>query len=194
MLPSVPQKLATELTTSFDEIWDAFGGKLSHINDYVASWANADGKLTPLQSPIFIQAYTLLQLHLTQRNFETFSPLSTATSGTSTEDDNARFSSKDLLLVMRRLTREPYSVPYFTLCREIGTAQVDSMIKTRILEVRWARTVTPEEGWVERQWSEDGIERPVVLPMTRIVRKAMEVVLREEDELAKDRQTEPVKA
>ena len=57
------------------------------------------------------------------------------------------------------------------------------MIQARILEVRWTRSVSPEEGWVERRWSEDGIERPVVLPMTRVVRKAMEVVLREEDEI-----------
>ncbi|KAK7183919.1 hypothetical protein PSPO01_09941 [Paraphaeosphaeria sporulosa] len=183
MLRSVPPHLASKLTTSFEEIWDAFGGKLSHINDYVASWVQAEGNLTPYQSAIFIQAYTLLQLHLTQANFETFSPLSTATVGTDTSEDTACFKPSDLLQVMRKLTQPPYSIPYFTLCRMIGTAQVDSMIKTRVLEVRWTRTVTPEEGWVERQWSEDGIERPVLLPMTRIIRKAMEVVLREEPQL-----------
>ncbi|KAJ4350393.1 uncharacterized protein N0V89_009014 [Didymosphaeria variabile] len=183
MLRSVPPHLASNLTTHFDDIWDAFGGKLSHINDYVASWVQAEGRLTPYQSAIFIQAYTLLQFHLTQANFETFSPLSTATVGTDTSDDTTRFEPEDLLRVMRTLTQLPYSIPYFTLCRLIGTAQVDSMIKTRVLEVRWTRTVTPEEGWVERQWSEDGIERPVVLPMTRMIRKAMEVVLREEEEL-----------
>ena len=84
---------------------------------------------------------------------------------------------------MRLLTKEPFSIPYFSLCRKLGTAQVDSMIQARILEVRWTRSITPEEGWVERQWSEDGIERPIVLPMTRMVRKAMEIVLSEEDEL-----------
>jgi hypothetical protein len=185
MLPAVPKELAGDLGVHFEEVWENFGGKLSYVNDYVASWANADGKLSPMQSPIFIQAYTLLQFHLTRKNFETFSPLSTATAGTSTEEDDARFTAKDLLFVMRKLTQPPYSVPYFTLCREIGTSEVDSMIKGRILEVRWTRSVSPEEGWVERQWSEDGIERPVVLPMTRMVRKAMEVVLREEDERAK---------
>ncbi|KAL1610168.1 hypothetical protein SLS60_001833 [Paraconiothyrium brasiliense] len=188
MLRSVPPHLASRLTTSFDEIWDAFGGKLSHINDYVASWVQAEGELTPYQSGIFIQAYTLLQLHLTRANFETFSPLSTATVGTDTSEDTTRFKPKDLLQVMRKLTQSPYSIPYFTLCRLIGTAQVDSMIKTRVLEVRWTRTVTPEEGWVERQWSEDGIERPVVLPMTRIIRKAMEVVLREDEQLKQAQQ------
>lgn len=188
MLPSVPPHLASKLTTNFEEMWDAFGGKLSHINDYVASWVQAEGNMSPYQSAIFIQAYTLLQLHLTQANFETFSPLSTATAGTDTSEDIASFKPSDLLQVMRKLTKPPYSIPYFTLCRMIGTAQVDSMIKTRVLEVRWTRTVTPEEGWVERQWSEDGIERPVVLPMTRIIRKAMEVVLREDDQLKEGRQ------
>ncbi|KIW01740.1 uncharacterized protein PV09_06916 [Verruconis gallopava] len=186
MLRSVPQHLASKLMMSFDEIWDAFGGKLSQINDYVASWVHANGELTPYKSAIFIQAYTLLQFHLTRTNFETFSPLSMATAGTDTSDDIARFQPSDLLRVMRKLTQPPYSIPYFTLCRMIGTEQVDSMIKSRVLEVRWTRTVTPEEGWVERQWSEDGVERPVVLPMTRIIRKAMEVVLKEHDQLQRE--------
>lgn len=186
MVPAVPKNLAGQLGTHFDEIWDAFGGKLSHVNDYVASWANADGHLTPLQSAIFIQAYTLLQLHLTRSSFETFSPLSTSTAGTSTSEDDARFTRDDLLLVMRTMTQPPYSAPYFTLCRQIGTPQLDSMIQARILEVRWTRTVTPEEGWVERLWSEDGVERPVVLPMTRMIRRAMEVILGEEAAMVRD--------
>jgi hypothetical protein len=187
MVPAVPKNLAGQLGTHFDEIWDAFGGKLSHVNDYIASWVNADGHLTPLQSAIFIQAYTLLQIHLTRSSFETFSPLSTATAGTSTKEDDARFTRDDLLFIMRTLTQPPYSAPYFTLCRQIGTPQLDSMIQARILEVRWTRTVTPEEGWVERLWSEDGVERPVVLPMTRMIRKAMEVVLGEEDALVHEK-------
>ena len=186
-VPSVPRHLAGDLGVQFEEIWETFGGKLSHVNDFVSSWAESEGSLTPLKSAIFVQAYTLLQFHLTRRNFETFSPLSTATassrSDTNADEDAARFSRDDLLYVMRVLTAEPFSIPYFTLCRRLGTSQVDSMIQARILEVRWTRSVSPEEGWVERRWSEDGIERPVVLPMTRVVRKAMEVVLREEDEI-----------
>ena len=180
MIPSVPQNLASKL--NFDDIYEAFGGKLSHINDYVSAWVNAGGDLTPFTSAIFLQAYTLLQFHLTHSKFETFSPLSTATSGTDDSDDNAAFSPTDLIQVMKRLTQSPYSVPYFKLCREIGTKNVDSMIKTRILELRWTRTIVPEEDAEERVWSEDGIERPVVMPMTRIIRKAMEVILKEEQE------------
>lgn len=183
MLPLIPDNLKSEV--SFDYIYDVFGGKLGHINDYIVSWVNSDGKLTPYTSAIFAQAYTLLQFHLTHNGFETFSPLSTATSGTSTNNDEAGFSRKTLLQVMRMMTKPPYSVPYFQLCRDIGTEQVDSMIKTRILELRWTGTVMPEEEAFERVWSNDGIERPIVLPMTRVIRKAMEVILREEDEYAK---------
>lgn len=181
LLPDVPDNLKARV--NFDEIYDAFGGKLSHVSDYLAAWINAEGDMTPYTSAIFTQAYTLLHFHMTNTKFETFSPLSTATSGSSTDDDAQRFSRKDLIHVMKAMVKPPYSFPYFRLCREIGTEQVDSMIKTRILELRWTKTVRPEQDWAERVWSEDGIERPVVLPMTRIVRRAMEVVLREEEDI-----------
>lgn len=174
--PSLPTQLKDKLT--FDELYEAFGGKLAHINDYVASWVNADGGMTIYQSAVFIQAYTLLQFHLTQSKMETYSPLSTATAGRA-DDGDARFSPDNLLYVMRRLVETPYSLPYFQLCREIGTAEVDSMIKTRILELRWTKSITPEDTAAENKWSEDGVQRPVVLPMTRIIRRAMEVVLKE---------------
>lgn len=182
--PNIPEKLRSQV--NFQEVYDAFGGKLSHIADYTATWANADGEITPYTSPIFTQAYTMLQFHLTHTKFETFSPLSTATSYANADDDSARFSRDDLLYVMKKLVKPPYSLPYFQLCREIGTDQVDSMVKTRVLDLRWTKTVSPEQEGAERVWSKDGIERPIVLPMTRIVRKAMEVVLREDEELQKD--------
>lgn len=191
LLQTIPKNLQTAI--KFEELYDVFGGKLSHINDYVSSWVNSEGTLTPYTSAIFVQAYTLLQFHLTHEQFETFSPLSTATSGTSTEGDDARFSAKELAYVMRKMVEPPYSMPYFALCRDIGTEKVDSMIKTRILELRWTKSVSPEEGWIERVWSEDGIERPIVMPMTRIIRKAMEVIISEghlPDEGQKDAATE----
>lgn len=178
VMPSIPGYLAPRL--EFEPIYDAFGGKLAHVNDYVDAWVNADGKMTPYTSAIFIQAYTLLQFHLTRSKFETYAPLSAATAGTSTENDDAKFSSEDLMYVMKTMVEEPYSMAYFDLCRKIGTDKVDSMIKSKILELRWTKSMTPEEHWVERRWSEDGIERPVVLPMTRIIKRAMEVILKEE--------------
>ncbi|PPJ56957.1 hypothetical protein CBER1_02225 [Cercospora berteroae] len=173
----IPEHLQHKL--SFDDVYEAFGGKLAHINDYVSSWVNAEGELPVYQSAVFVQAYTLLQFHLTKSTFQTYSPLSVATAGTSTVADDATFTPEHLVHVMKKLVESPYSLPYFQLCREIGTNEVDSMIKTRILELRWTRSVTPEDSAAEQVWSHDGIQRPVVLPMTRIVRRAMEVVLKE---------------
>jgi hypothetical protein len=179
IIPTVPENLRPEL--NFEEIYDAFGGKLSHISDYMSVWVNKEGEdITPLKSAIFTQAYTLLQFHLTHESFETYSPLSTSTAWSNGEKE-AQFTRNDLTQVMRKLVNSPYSLPYFDLCRQIGTTQADAMIKTRILDLRWTRTVSPEQNWVERVWSEDGVERPIVLPMTRIVRRAMEVALMEED-------------
>lgn len=180
LIETVPADLRPKV--NFEEMYEAFGGKLSHINDYLNAWINMDGNLTPYTSAIFIQAYTLLQLHLTHEQFETFSPMSTAVGQIEEEDEDTKFSKKDLLLVMRKLVVTPHSLPYFDLCRTIGTSHVDAMIKTRVLDLRWTKTVSPEDEWIERKWSEDGIERPIVLPMTRIVRRAMEIVLKEEDE------------
>lgn len=177
----IPAHLQHKLT--FDELYDAFGGKLAHINDYVSSWSNCDGELAIYESAIFIQAYTLLQFHLTRSTFATYSPLSVATAGTSTDSDDATFTPEHLIHVMKKLVQSPYSLPYFQLCREIGTEEVDSMIKTRILELRWTKSVAPEDTAAEHIWSQDGIMRPVVLPMTRIVRRAMEVVLKELPEI-----------
>lgn len=179
IVPSLPPGLQSAL--NFDALYDAFGGKLAHINDYVSAWTTHQGYLPIFQSPIFIQAYTLLQFHLTRPSFETYSPLSTATSGAQSDDDAAKFSHDDLLHVMRKMTTWPYSLPYFELCREIGTDAVDSLVQTRILELRWTRSVSVEEEGAERAWDEGGVARPVVLPMTRIVRRAMEVVLKEVD-------------
>lgn len=179
VLPTVPDEMRSRLNVK--EIYEAFGGKLSHISDYVGAWVNTLGETTPYQSDIFTQAYTLLQLHLTNESFETFSPLSTSTARSS-GSGTMQFARQDLLRVMRHLVKPPYSLPYFQLCREIGTAQVDAMIKTRVLDLRWTKTISPEQDWIERIWSKDGVERPIVLPMTRIVRRAMEVCLQEECE------------
>lgn len=196
ILPTIPDKLQNEI--DFDIVYGAFGGKLSHISDYVAAWVNKNGQdLPPLRSAIFTQAYTLLQFHMTNESFTTYSPLSTATAWAGDADSGSsigngsqnedRFSREDLIFVMRKLIKPPYSLPYFALCRMIGTGQADAMIKTRILDLRWTRTVTPEQDGVEEVWSDDGIERPIVLPMTRIVRRAMEVVLQEVDREVKEK-------
>jgi hypothetical protein len=178
ILPSVPENLRNKV--DFEEIYEAFGGKLSHISDYMSVWINKSGEdINPLTSAIFTQAYTLLQFHLTNESFDTYSPLSASTAWTNAED-TAQFTRRDLIYVMQKLVEPPYSLPYFDLCRTIGTAQTDAMIKTRVLDLRWTRTVTPEQEGIETIWSKDGVARPIVLPMTRIVRRAMEIALKEE--------------
>jgi len=189
IVPTVPAELKSKV--DFEEVYAAFGGKLSHISDYMSVWINKSGEdMTPLKSAIFTQAYTLLQFHLTHESFDTYSPLSTATAWANAEDQT-QFTRKDLIHVMRKLVEPPYSLLYFDLCRKIGTAQTDAMIKTRVLDLRWTRTISPEQDWIERVWSEDGIERPIVLPMTRIVRRAMEVSLKEEDKMTEMKTTAP---
>lgn len=44
LLPDVPKSMQSGL--KFEEMFEAFGGKLAHLADYVADYVNADGKLT----------------------------------------------------------------------------------------------------------------------------------------------------
>ncbi|EIN14466.1 hypothetical protein PUNSTDRAFT_96359, partial [Punctularia strigosozonata HHB-11173 SS5] len=62
LLPRVPEKLRQGL--SFDDLFDAFGGKLAHWTDYVTDYVNANGRLDVEHSSHFVQAHALLNLHL----------------------------------------------------------------------------------------------------------------------------------
>ena len=99
--------------------------------------------------------------------------------------DDMQFTQDQLLSVMRRLIKPPFSLPYFLLCQEMGTASVNGLVQTRILELRWTKAISPENHWLERRWSNDGIERPILLPMTPVLRTAMHVILSEHDQFAK---------
>jgi len=77
---------------------------------------------------------------------------------------------------MRKLTTSPYSVEYFSLCRELGADVVDAVVRSRLVELRWTRAASDDGYNVEN----GGFERPRVVVMTPILRKAMEVVLKEE--------------
>lgn len=100
------------------------------------------------------------------------------------------FTAQDLLLVMNRLAADeeetaPF-LPYFPLCREIGARAVDGMVRGRLLELRWTRTVTAEgdeHSALARDRNRKGhggtITGPVLVPTTPVVRRAMEGVLRE---------------
>jgi hypothetical protein len=83
---------------------------------------------------------------------------------------------------MKKLTIPPYSVEYFTLCRELGADVVDAMVKSRMLELRWTRAVSDDGYNVIEESAGLKFERPRIVAMTPILRKAMEVVLKEESQ------------
>ncbi|KAI0672428.1 hypothetical protein C8Q78DRAFT_1126375 [Trametes maxima] len=62
ILPSVPEGLRRRL--DFETLYDAFGGKLAHWQDYISDFVNSNGKLDIKQSSHFIQAHALLNLHI----------------------------------------------------------------------------------------------------------------------------------
>ncbi|KAI0364212.1 hypothetical protein BV20DRAFT_974711 [Pilatotrama ljubarskyi] len=62
ILPSVPENLRSKL--DFETLYDAFGGKLAHWQDYVTDFVNSNGKIDIKQSSHFIQAHALLNLHI----------------------------------------------------------------------------------------------------------------------------------
>ncbi|GBE83589.1 hypothetical protein SCP_0506440 [Sparassis crispa] len=62
ILPSVPEQLRGGL--DFERLYDAFGGKLAHWQDYITDYVNVSGKLEVKQSSHFLQAHALLNLHI----------------------------------------------------------------------------------------------------------------------------------
>ncbi|EJF61846.1 hypothetical protein DICSQDRAFT_59695 [Dichomitus squalens LYAD-421 SS1] len=62
ILPSVHERLRPGL--DFEKLYEAFGGKLAHWQDYITDYVNSNGKLDIKQSSHFIQAHALLNLHI----------------------------------------------------------------------------------------------------------------------------------
>ncbi|KAH9063275.1 hypothetical protein EDB87DRAFT_1575660 [Lactarius vividus] len=62
ILPRVPERLRSGL--EFERLYEAFGGRLVHIQDYVTDYTNSGGRLEIHQSSHFIQAHALLNLHI----------------------------------------------------------------------------------------------------------------------------------
>ncbi|KAJ7151410.1 hypothetical protein C8R43DRAFT_1127689 [Mycena crocata] len=62
ILPRVPHRLRARL--SFEQLYDAFGGKLAHWHDYCTDYVNSNGTLEIKQSSHFLQAHSLLNLHI----------------------------------------------------------------------------------------------------------------------------------
>ncbi|KAI0718554.1 hypothetical protein C8T65DRAFT_762698 [Cerioporus squamosus] len=62
ILPDVPERLRPGL--DFEKLYEAFGGKFAHWQDYITDYVNSNGKLDIKQSSHFIQAHALLNLHI----------------------------------------------------------------------------------------------------------------------------------
>ncbi|KAH9848678.1 hypothetical protein C2E23DRAFT_843130 [Lenzites betulinus] len=62
ILRSVPENLRGKL--DFETLYDAFGGKLAHWQDYITDFVNSNGKMEVKQCSHFIQAHALLNLHI----------------------------------------------------------------------------------------------------------------------------------
>ncbi|KAF9045485.1 hypothetical protein BJ165DRAFT_1528347 [Panaeolus papilionaceus] len=62
LLPRVPERFRHGL--DFETIYEAFGGKLAHWQDYITDYINSNGTLEIKQSSHFLQAHALLNLHI----------------------------------------------------------------------------------------------------------------------------------
>jgi len=65
----------------------------------------------------------------------------------------------------------------------MGSEAVDAVVKSRLVELRWTRAVSDDGYSVIDGVGELRFERPRIVAMTPVLRKAMEIVLREEDML-----------
>ncbi|KAF9523784.1 hypothetical protein CPB83DRAFT_862279 [Crepidotus variabilis] len=62
VFPRVPERIRGPL--NFEVLWDAFGGRMMHWMDYVEEFVGSGGVLDVKQSSHFLQAHTLLNLHI----------------------------------------------------------------------------------------------------------------------------------
>ncbi|KAI9460660.1 hypothetical protein HD554DRAFT_1569913 [Boletus coccyginus] len=172
ILPHVPEPL--QPTLSFDILYEAFGGKLAHWQDYINEYINASGNFDIKQSSAFLQAHATLNLHIVHSSQLACArdPTTPSTPGprprssgpdalhaglgpagfksysprsSSVDDYSADFSAMQLLKVMSKLSQpRTQHLPYFLLCREIGVRAVDGMIKGKVLNLHWTEPVGRE--------------------------------------------------
>ncbi|KAK2460799.1 hypothetical protein APHAL10511_007269 [Amanita phalloides] len=87
LLPRVPERIRPGL--DFDQLYDAFGGKLAHWKDYVTDYINSNGTLDVKQSSHFLQAHALLNLHIIHSSqSETPQPATSTGASTSSHVNN----------------------------------------------------------------------------------------------------------
>ena len=75
------------------------------------------------------------------------------------------------------------------MCSEMGADAVDAVVKSRLVELRWTRAVS-DDGFSHLEdgamGSDMRFERPRIVAMTPVLRKAMEIVLREDERTAEE--------
>ncbi|KAG8216053.1 hypothetical protein J3R82DRAFT_8053 [Butyriboletus roseoflavus] len=171
LLPRVPDAL--QHTLSFDVLYEAFGGKLAHWQDYINEYGELLLVSDLKQSSHFLQAHATLNLHIvhSSQQASAHDPITPSTSGprprssgpdalhaglgpagfssprgaSSIEDYSADFSAMQLLKVMSKLSQPgTQHLPYFLLCRDIGVRAVDGMIKGKVLNLHWTEPVGRE--------------------------------------------------
>ncbi|KIY69798.1 hypothetical protein CYLTODRAFT_435963 [Cylindrobasidium torrendii FP15055 ss-10] len=62
LLPRIPDHLKVRL--DFEALYEAFGGKLAHWQDYITDYINSNGRRSVRTSSHFVQAHALLNLHI----------------------------------------------------------------------------------------------------------------------------------
>ncbi|KXN82374.1 hypothetical protein AN958_02631 [Leucoagaricus sp. SymC.cos] len=178
LIPRVPERLRGRL--EFEGLYEAFGGKLAHWQDFITDFVNSHGQLDIRSSSHFLQAHALLNLHIIHSSQAATGappgPGDNDTSYTASARESlhpnlgpagfkiyspisnpqqgyysADFTAMQLLKVMSRLTKpDTPYLPYFMLCRELGVRAVDGMVKGRVLDLRWIEPVSKENGEEER--------------------------------------------
>ena len=180
LLPTIPDQMRASV--DFEYWYGYFGGKLGHWSDSIADYINSDGQMALTETSHFIQAYTLLRIHLSHADhFNTYSPFPKQVVGTAvSSDDNVSFTKDILLEVMKELVKKGHGI-YFELCDKLGSDAIDSIIRTRIIELRWSRTITTEGVPRDNPSESIEVEKPKLVAMTPVLLKAMNVVLVEEN-------------
>ncbi|KAH9974088.1 hypothetical protein BGW80DRAFT_1493793 [Lactifluus volemus] len=179
ILPRVPERLRSGL--EFERLYEAFGGRLVHIQDYVTDYVNSNGRLEIHQSSHFIQAHALLNLHIihTAQNPQVpdHKPRSRRSSATAAMHQPG-FSSYPPVASRARSPHasspasEPGYVSDFTALQLLrvmsrltqpgfGVRAVDGMVRGRILDLRWMDPVTKEGPEPQDGVSQAGLEHTI---------------------------------
>lgn len=166
----------------FEVVWDFFGGRLGYITDFVAEFINAQGEINPYNSSSFVHSYTLLNLFLTHQSFDTYSSLPDSIDFTVDMDPEVLLSVCVQILRNKYSAKDPKrtrgSINYFEACSLYGTEHVNALVKSRILNINWTEPVGDRSKEDEsKQLTPECIYRPQLQPMSRVVEKAMEVVI-----------------